>query len=279
MTTTIVTSPDRDDETPPAGRGRRASRFREVRTITRRSLVVAVRDPQALIPNLFVGLFFFLVNVGSFQKVAPHVLGQDVKTFQLPVAIMFAVTNISRAPQVVLDIERGLFDRLLVTPVRRSSLLAGMIAADAVIVVVLSMAIIALGLAWGVHFATGVGGMAVLVLLALGWAVAYCGFPYAIAFKTRSPDAVNAAGFMLFFPFAFLTTALLPVGSLAGWMQPVARANPVTYFLSGARGLIATGWDGTSLWHAALAIAAVAAVGLTLAARTLAGLIEGDDRQ
>jgi ABC-2 type transport system permease protein len=276
MTTTLVTSPSRDGHSTPAV-AQRASRMREIRTIARRSLVVAVRDPQALIPNLFVGLFFFLVLVGSFEKVAQSLLGQDIKTFQLPVAIMFAVTNISRAPQVVLDIERGLFDRLLVTPARRSSLLIGMIVADAAIVGVLAVAIIALGLAWGVRFATGIEGMAVLVLLAIGWAVAYCGFPYAIAFKTRSPDAVNAAGFMLFFPFAFLTTALLPVDSLAGWMQPIARANPVTYFLAGARGLIISGWNTTTLLQAAAAIAIVAVIGITLAVRSLTGLIEADD--
>src|SRR5215216_6731597 len=164
MTLATVTPPDRDITAGPESNskqrciprvaGRRAGRLAEIRTIARRYLVVAIRDPQALIPNLFVGLFFLAVNVGSFQKVAPQVLGLDVKSFQLPVAIMFAVTNISRAPQVVLDIERGLFDRLLVTPMRRSSLLIGMIVADVVVVVVLAAAIIALGLAWGVHFAT-----------------------------------------------------------------------------------------------------------------------------
>ena len=40
----------------------------------------------------------------------------DFKAFQLPVAIIFAVTGISRASALVTDIQSGYFDRLLLTP-------------------------------------------------------------------------------------------------------------------------------------------------------------------
>ena len=42
------------------------------------------------------------------------------------------------------------------------------------------------------------------------WGLAFTGFPYAIALKTGNPAAVNTS-FILFFPFARLTTSFLPL--------------------------------------------------------------------
>ena len=47
-------------------------------------------------------------------------------------AIIFAVTGVSRASALVTDIQGGYFDRLLLTPIRRPSLLLGLMAADVV---------------------------------------------------------------------------------------------------------------------------------------------------
>ena len=59
--------------------------------------------------------------------------GIDFKAFQLPVAIIFAVTGLSRASALVTDIQNGYFDRLLMTPIRRLSLLLGLMMADFVL--------------------------------------------------------------------------------------------------------------------------------------------------
>src|SRR3712207_7371707 len=57
-------------------------------------------------------------------------------------------------------------------------------------------------------------------------------FPYTIALRTGNPAAVNSS-FVLFFPFAFLTTTFLPQEALTGWLATVADFNPVTYLLAG----------------------------------------------
>ena len=57
------------------------------------------------------------------------------------------------------------------------------------------------------------------------WGLVFTGFPYAIALKTGNPGAV-ASSFILFFPFAFLTTSFLPKDALSGWLAAVATRQP-----------------------------------------------------
>ncbi len=90
-------------------------------------------------PALIVPLFFFVVNVGALRNFA-ETSGAvpDFKAFQLPVAIIFAVTGISQAGALVTDIQDGYFDRLLMTPISRLALLLGLMVADLVLVISLS---------------------------------------------------------------------------------------------------------------------------------------------
>jgi ABC-2 type transport system permease protein len=113
--------------------------------------------------------------------------------------------------------------------------------------------------------------VAVFVLMGSLWGLAFTGFPYAIALKTGNPSAVNAS-FVLFFPFAFMTTAFLPREALTGWMSTIAEYNPVTYLLAGMRSLF-TGWDGGALVEAFAAIVGVGLVSMTLSMLALRGRV------
>ena len=85
------------------------------------------------------------------------------------------------------------------------------------------------------------------------WGLAFTGFPYAIALRTGNPTAVNNA-FLLFFPFAFLTTAYLPQESMTGWLATATKFNPTTYLLEGMRALLQEGWDWAPIGRALLAM-------------------------
>ena len=92
----------------------------DLTTVARRALRSLLREPEALIPALTIPIFFYAVNIGALQDLAEGALGGlDFKAFQLPVAIIFAVTGVSRAGALVTDIQSGYFDRLLLTPIRR----------------------------------------------------------------------------------------------------------------------------------------------------------------
>ena len=228
------------------------------------------RDPEAIYPALIIPVFFYAINIGALQDVAERIPGLDYKAFQLPVGIIFAVTGVSRAVTMVTDIQTGYFDRLSLTPVNRLSLLLGFTVADFVLVVVLTIPVVVLGFVVGVRFESGPLGLLLFVLMSGLWGLAYTGFPYAIAFKTGNPAAVNSS-FLLFFPFVFLTTVFVPREAMTGWMATIAIYNPVTYLLDALRSLISVGWDFEALIKGVAAIALVGAVSGALALTALRG--------
>ena len=256
-------------------RARRAGFWRDLSSVALRAIRLTVREPEAIIPALAIPVFFFFVNVGALQdfveRSAPA--GFNFKAFQLPVSIVFAVTGVSRAGSLVTDIQDGYFDRLLLTPVRRTTLLLGLMTADLALVITLCIPVVALGLILGVTFATGFVGLVLFLLMGGLWGLAFTGFPYAIALKTGNPAAVNSS-FLLFFPFAFLTTAFLPKEALTGWLSTVATWNPVTYLLDGLRAIVLDGWDGTALLKAFAAIGGMGIVSFTLAFAALRGRLK-----
>ena len=256
----------------PTTLAQRSSFMSDVLTVARRAVRSLGREPEFLGPALMIPLFFFIVNTGSLQDFAEQIPGLDYKAFQLPVAIVFAVTGISRAPALVLDIQNGYFDRLMTTPVSRRALLLGHMLADFVLVVALILPVLGLGFVIGVRFPTGVLGVVAFILIGASWGLAFTGIPYAIALKTGNPGAVNSS-FLLFFPFAFLTTAYLPIENMTGWLGEIARFNPVTYLLAGLRSLFVE-WRWSELGKAALAIGGLAAVSQTLSFRALQGRVQ-----
>ncbi|MDQ3513045.1 MAG: ABC transporter permease [Chloroflexota bacterium] len=254
-------------------RARHSGPLTDIWSVAIRALRALPREPEVIIPSLIIPIFFFAVNIGTLQDFAEAgIAGLDFRAFQLPTAIVFAITGVSRAPALVTDIQSGYFDRLLMTPMRRLSLLLGLMVADIALVLILSLPVVALGFLVGVRFETGVLGLLLFIGLGGLWGLVFTGFPYAIALKTGSPGAVGAS-FILFFPFAFLTTATLPQEQLTGWLATVATFNPMTYLLAALRSLLYGGWQPQVLLEGLLAILAVGTVSMSLALAALRGRI------
>ncbi|CAN5251941.1 ABC transporter permease [soil metagenome] len=243
---------------------RPAGFWRDLLSVAGRAIRGIPREPEALVPALIVPIFFFAVNVGALGDIASLTGVDNFQAFQLPVAIVFAVTGVSRASALVTDIQSGYFDRLLVSPVNRYSLLLGLMLADLALVIALSIPVLTLGFILGIGFSTGPLGVVAFLAIAGMWGLAFTGFPYAIALRTGNPAAVNSS-FILFFPFAFLTTTFLPQDALTGWLSTVADYNPVTYLLAGLRALISEGWILSDIVAAVGAVVLVGSVSFTLA--------------
>ena len=204
------------------------------------------------------------------ENFAEGIPGLDYRAFQIPVAVLFAVTGVSRAITVVTDIQSGYFDRLVITPVNRLALLLGLMVSDFALVVVLTVPVIILSLIVGVSFQTGIPGILLFMLLAGLWGLIFTGFPYAIAFKTGNPAAVNIS-FLLFFPFLFMTTLFIPQEAMTGWMATVADYNPVTYLLAALRSLVSEGWEPWTLAQGGIAMVSVGVLSISLALAALKG--------
>src|ERR1700732_4856283 len=153
---TAETIPTRDPEGISAGPSPLA---RDIMSIAGRAVRAVPRELETVIPPIFIAVFFFIVNIGTLQHLTEsHIRGFDIKAFMLPTAILIGVTGVSRAGSLVLDIQDGYFDRLLLTPVRRVAILVGHMVADVAIACLLTVPILLLALALRVHLEGGPAG-------------------------------------------------------------------------------------------------------------------------
>ncbi len=249
---------------------RKAGFIRDLISVSERAVRSVTRDPETTIPALVIPVFMYIMTVGALEDFAKSIPGLDYRAFQLPVAVLFAVTGISRATTVVSDIQSGYFDRLVMTPVSRLALLLGLMVADFVLVVALTIPVIIMGYIAGVQFVTGIQGILVFMLMSGVWGLIFTGFPYAIAFKTGNAAAVNMS-FLLFFPFLFMTSLFVPQEAMTGWLSTAADYNPVTYVLAALRSLIYGGWDAQAMLNGIIAIAAVGVLSIGMALAALKG--------
>lgn len=213
--------------------------------LSRRAVREVIRLPAATIPTLFIPLFFLAVNIGqislTFPSTTPFLHGQGYVGFQLPVSLMFAVCTATSGLALVTEIEMGYFDKLLVAPIRRSSIIFGRLAADLVRGLAVATLVLLVALAFGMKVRSGVPGALVLIALAALWGVAYAGIGMLVALHTRNVQATNAS-FLVFFPLLFLTPNFVPFERLTPLMEALARANPVSYVIEGLRSLVLEGW-------------------------------------
>ena len=246
---------------------RRGGFLSDTSSVAERALRSIPRDPEVTIPALVIPVFMYIMTVGALNDVAEDIPGLNYKAFQIPVAVLFAVTGISRAMVVVTDIQTGYFDRLVISPVNRLALLLGLLIADFALVIALTVPVVIMAFIVGVGFVTGVPGILAFMFMSGLWGLIFAGFPYAIALKTGNPAAVNIS-FLLFFPFLFMTTLFVPREAMTGWLGAAADFNPVTHLLAALRSLISEGWEPYTLVKglgATLGVGVVS-IGMSLAA-------------
>ena len=133
-----------------------------------RTMRESLRQPGVEVGNIFIPLFFFAVILGSVSTVARSAFGvENFVAFQVPVAILQAVAGAASVSGIamVTDIERGYFDKLLLTPTSRWSIITGRILADVIRGALFTLLVVAIGLAVGSGLETGVAGGAMIVLV------------------------------------------------------------------------------------------------------------------
>jgi ABC-2 type transport system permease protein len=238
----------------------------QVRTLARRSALKTLRQPFQLFPIVFFPLILLAIN-SSGLKAATRLPGfptHSYISFVIAVAFMqgalFSLVN--TGTNLAEDIESGFFNRLALTPLRRVSLVGGLLLGVALLGILQSAVYLLVGLIAGAHLLAGVGGAAVLLALGALACVGFGALGCAVALRTGSGEAVQGL-FPLFFVFIFLSSSNLPRNLLrTGWFHTVATWNPISYLIEGFRSLFVYGWDGTALWRGFAVASGITLVGL-----------------
>lgn len=236
--------------------------------LTWRTLVTIFRTPESILPPVAISLFFLVIYESTLGKASAFLpnIGGNYLGFILPLSIVSASLSGAgiAAQNMVRDIERGYFDKMLLTPVKRTTLLFGPILAGALILGIQASLVLGVALLMGLEPATGVPGMLVLVGLAILLGTGFAGFTVSAALGSGNAAATQGASF-IFFPLTFLAPTFVPLDLLDGWLKTAATYNPITYVMQAMRSLLNTGWDATLILQAVLACLALAAAMYALA--------------
>jgi len=190
------------------------------------------------------------------------------------VSVMQAATFSGAATGVNLarDIEQGWFDRLYVSPLSRTSLLAGHVFSASLRALMPITVLIVVALLFGVDIQS-VDGLLLAIAIAGAFAAAIACYAVILALRFRTQQAaplMQAGGFMM----VLFTTSYAPLELLSGWFQEVARYNPVRFILEGVRQMSVYGVDWGHTWKALVALAGLA---LFFGAFAMRGLVKAAD--
>ena len=206
-------------------------------TVTRRALLRYVRTPQLIVLATVQMSVFFLIYRYMFGG-AIHIAGMSYVDYLVPGFIATGVLfmGIGTATAMAEDLEQGFVDRLRSLPIPRSSVLLARASADTTILTwsTAFTAAVAFAVGFSLH------GSALDGLAAFGLVVLF-GFAFEWVFITMGLFAGNAQAAqgmgMIVFPFAFVSSAYVPVSSMPSWLRVFAEHQPLTYMVDAVRAL------------------------------------------
>ena len=245
----------------------------QTRYLAWRSVLRTARQPIIIVPPLVFPLFLLAINASGLDAATaiPGFPADSYLEFALAFPFMqgaIFATNTAGA-NVAQDIGTGFLNRLSLTPMRGSALLAGQLTGVLLVGAIQAIAFLAAGLAAGAQIESGPLGVPVLFALSLAIVAGFGAIGLFAGLRTGSGEAVQGL-FPLMFILLFLSSAALPRDLIAhDWFQTVATINPVSYLIEGLRSLIITGWDPAALALAFGIALAIFAAGLAASTAAL----------
>ena len=207
--------------------------------MTVRHLRALWRQPAWIVVTLIQPIIWLLLYGALFKKVVeiPGFHGGSYIEFLTPgVIVMTAFFGAGWSGMPVIDdIERGVVDRLLISPAKRASLVTGRIIQGAIGVAVQSVIIVVLALIVGASFRNGVGGVALMILLAVLLAAAVTAWSYGVALHVRKEETLIALMQFLLLPLTFMSGAFMQLSLVPAWIRHIADFNPLNWAVEAGR--------------------------------------------
>ncbi len=214
-------------------------RVRNVWGMTRRNLVHISREPMQLSDVTLQPLLFTVLFVYIFGGGIPIPGGGSYKDFAIAglLALNLVTSTMGTAVGLSTDLHGGIVDRFRALPMWQPAVLVGRSFADLMTSCLCAVIVAATGLAvgWRTDASVGaiIGGFALVLFFAysLSW-IAAC-----VGLNSKSPESAASFGFIVLFPLAFVSNAMVPTQHMPGWLQAFADWNPVSAVTAGARQL------------------------------------------
>jgi len=205
-------------------------------------------DPTELIaravqPILWLGIFGEALSkvraiptagYTYLQFITPGILTQSA-TF---VAIFYGL-------YIIMDRDTGILQKLLVTPTPRLALVWGKMISAGLRGMSQALVVFIFALILGVQLHLSPLTLLGVVLIVMLGAAVFTGISMIIAAIVKTRERFMGIGQVITLPLFFASNAIYPIAIMPGWLQVVARVNPLSYMVDGLRSLMLAGsWNG-----------------------------------
>ena len=249
------------------------SPVRQTASLARRSIVGRLRQPAVLAPSFVFPLFFAALSSSSYSRVK-HAPGFPKVDSFLQFGLAGAILQgaffgaISGASDLATDIEQGFWERLIASPVARTSIVVGRLTSATCLGGIQAAVFTGLLAIFGVRVRGGIVGVIGIVVAASLVALFVAALMSAVAIRSGSPEVVQGM-FPLVFILMFLSSTFMDRHLMHGWCRSLVNINPISSIAEGMRSFIITrpitAHQFLTAWGYP-AIGAVLAMGLCLVA-------------
>ena len=237
---------------------------RQVRNLMREPIWIVLLLVQPMVWLVLYGqLFRNVTRLGGFGT------GSYITFLAPAIVVMNAFFGATwSGMSMISDLEHKVVERFLATPASRFAIVLSQIVRSALTAAIQAVIILAVSLALGVRIHTGLAGWLVVILTAVLVNAVFSGLSQGIALLTRREATMIAVANFIGLPLLFLSSTMIARAQMPGWMQTVARFNPVDWGVRAAREVVlpGTSWSNVGLYL--LLLLALAALTAAWAART-----------
>ncbi|MFD6700886.1 MULTISPECIES: ABC transporter permease [unclassified Microbacterium] len=256
----------------PATTPARSDWFTQTGQVLRRWSIVSIRQAWGPVMSLIQPVIWILLFGQVFRTLGalPQFGGHGYIDYLVPGILMMTVlySGAWAGTGYIDDIESGVMDQYLTSPLRRSSIIAGQLLQQLIINVLQSLVVLGIGWFGGARYPGGVGGMLIALGIATLLAAIFCCASTAVALTARSQIALISLSQLIVLPATFLSTTMMPAAAMPEWVQNVSRWNPMTWAVELGRGGLSGVYPGEGWWQAA-GLALLAALAFSWALRAI----------
>lgn len=216
--------------------------WREMKRYIRSKAGIIIRLIQPVVwlgfmGNIFSGTRALLESVGFagayVEYITPGVIAMTV-----------LFSSIFGGMNTLWDRRLGFFQKILTTPIKRSSLAVGKILALALISAIQCVSVLGIALALGVNVGSGLLGVVGIVLVVMIVASGFASISVVVGTTARSQEAFWGIINFLGMPLLFVSSALFPLRLMPAWLASTAMLNPLTYAIDAIRSFMAPSYTG-----------------------------------
>src|SRR5690349_23555472 len=209
--------------------------LRQTWQVSLRYFRVLLRQPAFMVITIVQPLIWLLLFGALFKAVTqiPGFHSESYLDYLTPgIVVLLAVSSAGWTGMgFIEDINRGVMDRLLVTPTWRGAFNLGSVAQCVVSVLAQTVIIVVIALLLGAH----VHHVATLFAVAGLLAAAFASLSNGLGVLTRQRESLIGAVSLLLLPLTFLSGALMQLRLAPGWIRGIAKFNPVDWAAVAAR--------------------------------------------